>query len=136
MLKLVLLLLAAVAVSDITAFCNRNLLQDLTFQLSGNSLEWPDSSTKNIYIQTGRYVPKSVIMTRTQIHRDEAFVVMPRLKSGVPMTLGKVSLKKGNCATTIVPYPCWSLQEEGNCEALQSAVDLFLDSQVIIIAWF
>lgn len=128
MIKFVLVLLAGVVA--IEAFCNRNLMRDLTFELGGNSLEWPDTSTKNIYIQTGRYVPKSVIITRTQIHRDEAFVAMPRLKSGVPMTLGKVSLRKGSCSTTVSPFPCWGQQEEGNCEAFQSVVDLYLDQQV------
>ncbi|KAJ6644436.1 Major royal jelly protein 1, partial [Pseudolycoriella hygida] len=30
------------------------------------------------------------------------------------------------------PFPCWSLQEEGNCQALQSVVDLFIDDQEIL----
>lgn len=131
MLKFSLVLLALINVlPKLEASCNRNLLQDLTFHLSGNSLEWPDVSTKNIYVQTGRYVPRNVIITRTQIHRDEAYVAMPRLKAGIPMTLGKVSLRKGSCVTTVSPFPCWSQQEEGNCEALQSVVDLYLDQQV------
>lgn len=38
-----------------------------------------------------------------------------------------MSLRRGQCFGTISPYPCWDLQEEGNCQALQSAVDVFLD---------
>jgi hypothetical protein len=131
MFKLALLLNLFVIVS-VRGQCNRNLLNDLTFHLSGSSFEWPDVSTKNIYIQTGRYIPKSVLITRTQIYRDEAFVAIPRLKAGVPITLGKVSLKKGSCSIQVSPFTCWAFQEEGNCQALQSVVDLYLDPQVCI----
>jgi hypothetical protein len=128
------LLIFTTLVSRLDAACDQStqILQDLTFQLSGSSLEWPCQSTKNIYVQSGRYTPKNVIMTRAQIYRDEAYVTLPRLKPGVPFTLGKISMKRGQCVTNVAPYPCWSLQEEGNCQALQSAVDIFLDPNDIL----
>ena len=55
------------------------------------------------------------------------------MKPGVPATLAKVSKKK-NGQVVLVPYPTWTLQEEGNCEALQSVVDIFLDAQDILWA--
>lgn len=112
------------------ASCDKNLLPELTFMLNGANLAWPCSSTKNIYTQSGRYVSKNVISTRMQIYKDEALVLMPRYKAGVPFTLGKMSLKNKNCQPTLEPFPCWSMQEEGNCQSLQSAVDAFLDPQV------
>lgn len=134
LLRLVKLLVFATLVSQLEGACDlsHQILQDLTFQLSGSSLEWPCTSTKNIYVQSGRYTPKNVIMTRSQIYRDEAFVTMPRLKAGVPFTLGKISMRKGQCSTAVTPFPCWSLQEEGNCQALQSAIDIFLDPNDIL----
>lgn len=134
LLKLAKLLVLATLVSHLDGACDLSLqiLQDLTFQLSGSNLDWPCASTKNIYIQSGRYIPRNVIMTRAQISRDEAFVTMPRLKSGTPFTLGKISMKRGQCSSAVTPYPCWSLQEEGNCQALQSAVDIFLDPNDIL----
>lgn len=123
-------LLAVTQITQISGSCDQSRLNDLTFTLSGGSMKWPCQSTRNIYIQTQRYVPKNVIMTRIQIYRDSAFVAMPRFKQGVPITLGKVSLRKGLCVSEVEPYPCWSLQEEGNCQALQSVVDLYLDAQV------
>lgn len=124
----------ALLVSSLDGACDvsQQILQDLTFQLGGSALEWPCASTKNIYVQSGRYIPKNVIMTRAQIYRDEAFVTLPRLKTGVPFTLGKISMKRGQCSTSVVPFPCWSLQEEGNCQALQSATDIFLDANDIL----
>lgn len=98
-------------------------------QWLGGSFAWPCPSTKAIYKSSGRFVPKNVIATRAQILKDEVFVALPRFKPGVPVTLGKTSLKKG-CAATFSPFPCWSMQEEGNCQALQSVVDIFLDRQV------
>uniref|UniRef100_A0A1A9X0D6 Bee-milk protein n=1 Tax=Glossina brevipalpis TaxID=37001 RepID=A0A1A9X0D6_9MUSC len=106
---------------------NKSLLKELTFELSGSSLLWPCESTKNIYIQSGHYVPRNVIITRAQLQRDLVYVALPRYKHGVPFTLGKIHLTQGQCLTKISPYPCWSIQEEGNCQALQSVVDIMLD---------
>lgn len=126
-----LLLLSCVAIG-VHSQCDKSILPELTYRLGGNNLEWPCQSTKNIYTTTGRYFPRNVIATRAQINRDEAYLALPRYKTGVPFTLGRVSLKKGACQTAIAPYPCWALQEEGNCQALQSVVDLFLDGQVCL----
>lgn len=132
-LKLLKFLLFSVLVTGINATaCSSSVLKDLTFHINGGSLDWPCSSTKSIYTESGRYIPKNVLSTRAQIYRDEAFVTLPRLKSGVPFTLGKVSLRRGQCFLSVAPYPCWDLQQEGNCQAIQSAVDLFLDPYDIL----
>ena len=133
MLKITVITLSCFA-SLVLSQCDKSILPELTYRLGGNNLEWPCHSTKNIYQTTGRYMPRNIIGTRAQIYRDEAFVAMPRYKPGVPFTLGQISLKKGSCHTAIAPYPCWSLQEEGNCQALQSVVDIFLDNQDILWA--
>lgn len=125
-----LLMVAYVAPS-----CDISLLPELTYRLSGNNIEWPCQSTKNIYTTTGRYTPRHVIATRAQIHRDEAIVAFPRYKSGVPITLGRVNLRKGSCYANVQPFPSWSIQEEGNCQALQSVVDVVIDAMVRRIIW-
>ncbi|XP_078042777.1 L-dopachrome tautomerase yellow-g [Augochlora pura] len=108
------------------------LLKDLSLTLSGQTLEWPCQSTKNIYETSGRYIARNVIATRTQVYKDQAILAMPRYKAGVPFTLGVVSLKANECTPTVAPFPCWAIQEEGNCQALQSAVDIVLDMQNIL----
>lgn len=117
-------------IAGISTSCDKSILPELTFRLGGNNLEWPCVSTRNIYSTTGRYIPKHIIATRSQIYRDEAYVALPRYRPGVPFTLGVVNLKRGQCSVQVKPFPCWSLQEEGNCQALQNVVDLFLDNQV------
>ncbi|XP_076622237.1 L-dopachrome tautomerase yellow-g2 [Colletes latitarsis] len=107
---------------------------DHTFSVkwTGGSFEWPCTATKNMFKNSGRYISKNVIASRAAISKDDAIVALPRFKSGVPATLAKVSLKDNSCEANLVPYPCWSVQEEGTCSALQNAVDLYLDPQNIL----
>lgn len=126
--QLILLMLSLVTV--IAADCDNSIVPELTFRLGGNNLNWPCYATKNIYTNSGRYIPKNIIATRSQIYRDSAFVAIPRYRSGVPFTLGRIELRKNKCSVPIAPYPCWPSQEEGNCQALQNVVDIFLDRQV------
>ncbi|EFN80993.1 Protein yellow [Harpegnathos saltator] len=112
--------------------CDKQVLPELSFSLSGQSLEWPCQSTKNIYETSGRYISRNVISTRMQIYKEDAIIAMPRYKPGVPFTLGVMSLKTKDCTPKVTPFPCWAIQEEGNCQALQSAVDIVLDIQDIL----
>lgn len=114
-----------------TLVCDKHP-SELSLILSGRSLDWPGQNTRSIYETSGRYVPRNVISTRMQIYKDDAIVAMPRYRSGVPFTLGVVSLRTKDCAPKVTPFPCWAIQEEGNCEALQSAVDIALDIQDIL----
>lgn len=106
---------------------DRHLIPDLSFKLSGHNIAFPCPSTKKIFQNSGRYVPKHVIGTRLQIAGSDAIVALPRYKQGVPFTLGRFSLKTRGCKGTLEPFPCWAIQEEGNCEGLQSVVDILLD---------
>ncbi|XP_017887524.1 protein yellow [Ceratina calcarata] len=99
---------------------------------TGGSFEWPCPSTKNMYKNSGKYIPKNVIATRVAMYNDDAIVALPRYKAGVPATLAKLSQSEQSCEATLIPYPCWSLQEEDTCTALQNVVDLYLDPQNIL----
>ncbi|KAK7870492.1 hypothetical protein R5R35_002898 [Gryllus longicercus] len=128
------LLLGAVAVccwavSPSAASCDQSTR---TIMWTGGEFQWPCPSTKAIFKSSGRYVAKNIIATRAQIYRDEAFVAMPRFRPGIPATLARVSLKSRGCQASLLPFPCWSQQEEGNCRALQSVVDIFLDANDIL----
>lgn len=101
---------------------------------TGGSFEWPCPSTKSLYKSSGKYISKNVIATRAQIVGDDVFVALPRYKSGVPATLAKTNIKKGQCSATLQPFPCWSMQEEGNCQSLQSVVDIIVDKNDIVWA--
>lgn len=101
-------------------------------QWMGASFEWPCPSTKALYKSSGKYISKNIIATRGQIYQDQVFLALPRLKAGSPATLVRTPLKHGGCQTTLTPFPCWSMQEEGNCQALQSVVDTVLDNNDVL----
>lgn len=73
-------------------------------------------------------MPKHIIGTRLQVAGSDAVIALPRYKHGVPFTLGKISLKTKGCKATMQPFPCWAMQEEGNCQSLQSVVDIQADT--------
>ena len=127
-----LLFLLAASTTTWAASCDKSLLPDFTFYLSGRNLDWPCQSTKNIYESSGRYIPRNMIMTKFQVYKDEVILAIPRYRPGIPFTLGVMSLKSTVCSPAITPFPCWSIQEEGNENALQSVVDLVLDVQDIL----
>ncbi|XP_075231802.1 dopaminechrome tautomerase-like [Lycorma delicatula] len=119
--------------AEVYGVCQKSLLSELTYQVFSNNLEWPCISTKNIFVQTGRYKPKNIIATRVQIYKDTAIIVMPRYKQGVPFTVGRICLKTFNkCNPIVSPFSCFPIHEEGNPDAIQNAVDIFLDAQDIL----
>lgn len=103
-----------------------------SLQWTGASFAWPCPSTKSLYRNSNKYISKNIIATRAQITGDDIYLALPRYKSGNPATLVKTNLKEGSCHTTLVPFPCWSMQEEGNCQAFQSVVDLYIDNNNIL----
>jgi hypothetical protein len=58
---------------------------------------------------------------------------MPRYKSGIAITLAKAKVKFGSCIPVFRSYPCFELQEKGNCKAIQSAIDIVFDKWVNLI---
>ena len=99
---------------------------------TGADFTFPCPTTRALFKSSGKYVYKANIATRGQLYRDTLFFALPRFKTGVPATLVKTKLRKGACSTTFEPFPCWSMQEEGKCSALQSVVDTVLDANDIL----
>lgn len=109
---------------------SRNHKPDLKW--SGADFVWPCATTKALLKNSGKLITKNNIATRGQIYRDNIFLALPRYKKGIPATLVKTKLKTGACSVSYEPFPCWSLQEEGKCSALQSVVDIVIDGSDII----
>lgn len=99
---------------------------------TGADFTWPCSTTKALLKSSGKYITKNNIATRGQIYRDSIFFSLPRYKKGIPATLVKSKLKKGACSVSFEAFPCWTMQEETKCSALQSVVDLVIDNLDIL----
>lgn len=107
--------------------------ESASYTLNGQNVEWPCTSTKNVYTDTGRYVAKNMISTRAQVWDDRAFVLTPRFRSGVPFTVSMVRLDcRDRCWPVLSPYPCWAMHEDGDPNAIQNAVDIYLDPTGIL----
>lgn len=123
---------ALLAIGLVCANSDYSKKEETSLQWTGASYKWPCQSTKAIYKNSGKYISKNAIATRAQIYKDDMFVAIPRLRPGVAATLVMTPLKKNGCQVTLTPFPCWSMQEEGNCDALQSVVDLYMDPQELL----
>lgn len=94
-------------------------------------INFPCKTTKDLFISSKKFIQINNIGTRLQIHDGCIYVAYPRYKTGVPMTLG-YTCKFGGCGASFEPYPCWSYQDEGNCDALQSVSDFKIDQNGLI----
>nr|ATU83036.1 secreted hypothetical protein [Pristhesancus plagipennis] len=95
-------------------------------------LQWKGGLTK--MDETGRKAYNG-LTTRAQISDDVVFLCNPRLKPGIEATLLKVSMYPNDEDTdgiSMEPFPNLKFQTEGDCECLQSAVDLYLDHEDIL----
>ncbi|XP_044005628.1 L-dopachrome tautomerase yellow-f2-like [Aphidius gifuensis] len=110
------------------------MIPESPISLSGISIKFPHESTKELMTSNGLYIPKNIIPTRLQILDDNIYLALPRLKPGVPFTLGKVTTDKYNGKKEISPFPDISYQQEGKDDNLQNVVDIVLDEQNIIWA--
>jgi hypothetical protein len=124
------LVLSSLVLVGVKATCDKEIVRPVEW--TGGNFEWPNLATKSIYRSSGRFIQKNAIATRAQIYKDDVIVALPRYKAGVPATLAKLSLKHKGCEASLTPFPCWSTQEEGNCNALQSVVDIFADANEIL----
>lgn len=52
--------------------CDKNIIW------TGGSFEWPCPATKNMFKNSGRFISKNVLATRTAIYKDDAILALPR----------------------------------------------------------
>lgn len=124
---------AVVAVTIMTRARHEVTATAAAYTLNGRNVEWPCASVGNAFAETGRYVAKNIIATRVQVWADRAFVLTPRFRSGVPFTVSAVRLDcRDRCWPVLSPYPRWSLHDDGDPNAIQNAVDMYLDPEGIL----
>lgn len=104
-----------------------------TINFTAACIKFPCKTTKDLFKSSGRYIVTNNIATRVQLYKDCFYVAYPRYLKGVPMTLG-VSCRMTGCGAIFDPFPCWTYQEEGNCDALQSVSDIKIDKHGLLWA--
>lgn len=108
-------------------------IKDSSINFTAACIKFPCKTTKDLFKSSGRYIITNNIATRFQIYKDCVYVAYPRYLNGVPMTLG-TTCKTSSCGAVFDPFPCWTYQEEGNCDALQSVSDIYIDKNGLLWA--
>lgn len=106
----------------------------LTYIVSGAHLEWSVPDERARTAAAGEYTARDVVPTRMAMRHDDGtiYVAMPRLRRGVPFTLGAIDYDP--CRSTIEPpispYPCVTAHRLGrgfDNWTMVNVVDVFVD---------
>jgi hypothetical protein len=73
-----LLLILFMSVGSTRAYEAQKLIGKNIHWTGGNNIDWPCTTTKNMYKSSGKYICKNIIATRVAIYKDEAFIALPR----------------------------------------------------------
>ena len=90
---------------------------------------WPSRHAREIRIAEGTYIPTNSMPVDIDFHGENTFIVVPRLKPGVPSTLNQIDNNNN-----LVPFPSWDMQELGNCSAFQSVESIEI-SEYCNLTW-
>jgi len=116
---------------------------ELTYIVSGAHLKWTKPGERARATESGEYAARSVVPTRMAMrHAGTIYLAMPKLKHGVPFTLGSVEYDP--CASTIEPpvspYPCAAAHRPSpphrkpNNWTMVNVVDVYMDDGGVLWA--
>ncbi|KAF5295221.1 hypothetical protein FQR65_LT10505 [Abscondita terminalis] len=94
---------------------------------------WPSEIKYANAVSSGLYIPENVIMAGINYYDDYFYVTMPRMKNGVPATLGRFTALQGFTSAPLVePFPSWDFNKIADCDALQNVQNLEIDPNGIM----
>ncbi|XP_068632006.1 uncharacterized protein [Battus philenor] len=95
---------------------------------SGGPLHCECEHGIDLWTHAGKYIKDNVIAIKAVSFNDDIYVITPRLKRGVLATLWRVI--RGRKGVELEAFPSMSAHKQGDCDALQNAVDFHLDHLV------
>lgn len=126
MKQLVLLILLAVAVT-----CQQQLPPSfkVIFEWRTIDFQWPSEEERQYAKDHHEYIATNIFPSGIKFWDERMYVMMPRWKSGVPVTLGVTSASPRNSLTApnLEAFPNWSMQKLGDCSAFQSVHSVEID---------
>ncbi|KAI4455864.1 protein yellow-related [Holotrichia oblita] len=75
------------------------------------------------------YVPENNLMAGINFYDGYYYLAIPRMKSGIPVTLARINSANPRPAPLLEPYPSWEFNELGNCTSLQNVQNIAVDEQ-------
>lgn len=92
--ELVLASFAVFVLRGVSATCGlQQVFPDLNFIPKPDNLVFPCESTKNIYLQTKRYDPMSILITRAQINQVSLLGCTPKFNNNFDLPLSECRLR-------------------------------------------
>ncbi|KAK4874586.1 hypothetical protein RN001_013946 [Aquatica leii] len=89
---------------------------------------WPSTVKYANAVSSGLYIPENVIMAGITYYDNYYYVTMPRMKNGVPATLGRFTALPGlSTAPLVEPFPSWDFNKVGDCDVLQNVQNIEID---------
>ncbi|XP_046959576.1 protein yellow-like [Vanessa cardui] len=95
--------------------------------------EWESQTDRETYLNTSRYIPQNVLISGINFYGDNIFLTLPRMLDGVPATLAYIpAYQNDTTAPKLKPFPSWSDNTIGNCDALQFVQNVEIDRNGIM----
>ncbi|XP_026488249.2 protein yellow-like [Vanessa tameamea] len=95
--------------------------------------EWESQTDRETYLNTSRYIPQNVLISGINFYGDNIFLTLPRMLDGVPATLAYIpAYQNDTTAPKLKPFPSWSDNNIGNCDALQFVQNVEIDRNGIM----
>jgi sugar lactone lactonase YvrE len=128
-------LISVAVIIVLTHHCTGNQTQEsnnssafsVAYQWSLVNFTWNSESDYNDAISSGSYIPGNVAVAGIKYYKDKLYLAMPRIRDGVPTTMGYISTNSPQTNPLVAPFPDWTTNTADNCDQLESVQSLEID---------
>lgn len=125
MILLVITVTLAIVSTNARLFDEGNGAQ-IVYKWTKLDYDWPNDQDRQNYIRNRSFIVQNNIITGIKVFQKRVYVSVPRWRQGVPATLNEVVINSKGEAI-LKPFPNWSMQEIGNCNAFQYVQSMEID---------
>lgn len=111
---------------------NTNHRFEVSFEWNYINFTWPNSKVYEIFFKSGKYIPSNNAMAGIKYYKEKIYIAIPRIREGIPITFGYISIYDSKINPLITPFPNWNRNELNNCSNLQSVQSMEIDNNGII----
>jgi hypothetical protein len=125
MILLVITMILAIVSTNARLFEEGNGAQ-IMYKWTKLDFDWPTDLDRQNSIRNRSFIVQNNIITGIKVFQKRVYVSVPRWRQGVPSTLNEVVINSKGEAI-LKPFPNWSMQEIGTCNAFQYVQSMEID---------
>jgi len=125
MILLVITMIFAIVSTNARLFEEGNGAQ-IMYKWNRLDYDWSNEQDRHNSIRNRSFIVANNIITGIKVFQKRVYVSVPRWRQGVPSTLNEVVINSKGEAI-LKPFPNWSMQEIGNCNAFQYVQSMEID---------